>query len=228
MNEERWLASVRTFELLEFLRREHGVNRTRAGKRRLRLFACACLRRVWPLVEPAVREVVEDLEEFCDGTQPAAALKRLEERARRHGRYSLGVSEWVLRTRSALYSALAGRGDLASRAYYAGYEAAEARSRAAGEAANPHIAGKAFSEEADAQVHLLRDIFGNPFRSLKKRKFPPEVLALARAIDAGDGAAYPVLADALAELGEEQAALHCREALHVRGCHVLDWVLGRA
>jgi hypothetical protein len=37
-----------------------------------------------------------------------------------------------------------------------------------------------------------------------------------------------MLADALVDLGEEGAAAHLREGSHVKGCHVLDWVLGRA
>jgi hypothetical protein len=39
--------------------------------------------------------------------------------------------------------------------------------------------------------------------------------------------AFLVLADALADLGEEQAGEHCRLGGHVKGCHVLDWVLGK-
>jgi hypothetical protein len=38
---------------------------------------------------------------------------------------------------------------------------------------------------------------------------------------------YAVLADALTDLGEEQAATHCRQATHARGCHAIDWVLRR-
>ena len=38
---------------------------------------------------------------------------------------------------------------------------------------------------------------------------------------------YLVLADALDDLGEIAAAAHCREALHVKGCHVLDWILNK-
>jgi hypothetical protein len=52
------------------------------------------------------------------------------------------------------------------------------------------------------------------------------VVELARACHEGDHGLYPLLADALAELGEEQAARHCREPSHLRGCHVVDWVLG--
>lgn len=63
------------------------------------------------------------------------------------------------------------------------------------------------------------------------RAFPPHVEALARACyDAlpSAGGEYLVLADALEEAGEADAAAHCREGPHARGCCVLDWVLGRA
>jgi hypothetical protein len=77
---------------------------------------------------------------------------------------------------------------------------------------------------------LLREVFGNPFRPLRPRHFPAHLLELAQeCYDAfpavSDG--FPVLADALADLGEEQATEHCRQGGHVKGCHVLDWVLGR-
>jgi hypothetical protein len=36
---------------------------------------------------------------------------------------------------------------------------------------------------------------------------------------------FLILADALEDLGEGQAAAHCREKVHVKGCHVLDWIL---
>jgi hypothetical protein len=77
-------------------------------------------------------------------------------------------------------------------------------------------------------AELVREVFGNPFRPLPARKFPGEVRALAQACFDGDHAAYPVLADALADLGEDEAAEHCRLTGHVRGCHVVDWILGRA
>ena len=42
-----------------------------------------------------------------------------------------------------------------------------------------------------------------------------------------DQSHYPLMADALADLGEEAAAAHCRQPRHVKGCHVVDWILGR-
>src|SRR5262249_38256472 len=76
-------------------------------------------------------------------------------------------------------------------------------------------------------LSLLRDVSGNPFAPLPPRRFPDSVVALARVCYDGDHSAYPILADALEELGESRAGAHCRELLHARGCHVLDWVLGK-
>src|SRR5262249_55097999 len=78
------------------------------------------------------------------------------------------------------------------------------------------------------QCKLLRDISGNPFRPLSGRTFPPHVVGLAEACyaalpDVTDQ--FMILADALDDLGENWAAAHCRESLHVKGCHALDWIL---
>jgi hypothetical protein len=84
--------------------------------------------------------------------------------------------------------------------------------------------------EQAAQCHLLRDIFGNPFRPRPARPFPAEVHGLAEVCYAAFPEQSPelaLLADALQDLGEEGAATHLREGSHVKGCHVLDWVLGR-
>jgi hypothetical protein len=83
--------------------------------------------------------------------------------------------------------------------------------------------------ESAEQCRLLRDVVGNPWRPLPARTFPPHVVGLAEACHAAFpdvGAPFAILADALLDLGEEEAAAHCREPLHTRGCHVVDWVLG--
>lgn len=85
-----------------------------------------------------------------------------------------------------------------------------------------------YEEERQQQAVLLRDLFGNPVRPLRQRSFPAHVVGLGRSCNGAFPAVSPdfaILADALEELGEEQAAAHCRERLHVKGCHVLDWVL---
>jgi hypothetical protein len=93
--------------------------------------------------------------------------------------------------------------------------------------------GKSPSPWRRVFVHLLRDIFGNPFRSLT---FSPEwrtdtALALARQMyESRDFSAMPILADALQDAGcdNEDILDHCRtEQTHVRGCWVVDLVLGK-
>ena len=80
---------------------------------------------------------------------------------------------------------------------------------------------------------LLRDIFGNPFRPFH---FSPEwrtdtAVALARQIyDARDFSLMSILADALQDAGCENEDIldHCRgPGPHVRGCWVVDLVLGK-
>ena len=83
------------------------------------------------------------------------------------------------------------------------------------------------------QPHLLRDVFGNPFRPVRaeRRWLVPSVGHLANVMYSGwDFASMPVLADALEELGcdDEQILSHCRgPGPHVRGCWVVDLVLGK-
>lgn len=85
------------------------------------------------------------------------------------------------------------------------------------------------------QSELLRDIFGNPFRPIS---FAPEwrtdtATALARQIyESRDFSAMPILADALQDAGcdSDDILNHCRdpEQVHVRGCWVVDLVLGKS
>jgi hypothetical protein len=84
-----------------------------------------------------------------------------------------------------------------------------------------------------AQVALLRDIVGNPFRPvvLSRKWRTDTVLALARQMyDSREFSAMPILGDALQDAGcdDEQVLAHCRGAslTHVRGCWVVDLVLG--
>src|SRR5262249_51866038 len=87
--------------------------------------------------------------------------------------------------------------------------------------------------EGKAQAALIRDIFGNPFLPVTLN--PPcrtsIVTALAQSIY--DDRAFdrlPILADALEDAGCDNADTlnHCRQpGEHVRGCWVVDLVLGR-
>ncbi|MEZ0263629.1 MAG: hypothetical protein ACAI43_02790 [Phycisphaerae bacterium] len=93
--------------------------------------------------------------------------------------------------------------------------------------------------EGRVQADLLRDIFGNPFRpappSLGPARLPPAVVALAQSIyDARAFDRMPELADALERAGcaDADVLAHCRgqrpEGGHVRGCWVVDAILGKS
>ncbi|QJW95875.1 hypothetical protein [Frigoriglobus tundricola] len=83
------------------------------------------------------------------------------------------------------------------------------------------------------QVQLLCCLVGNPFRPAV---FSPEwrtgtALTLASQMyDSRDFSAMPILADALQDTGCDSASIldHCRgSGPHVRGCWVVDLVLGK-
>jgi len=83
-------------------------------------------------------------------------------------------------------------------------------------------------------VALLRDIVGNPFRPVV---FSPEwrtstAVAIARGMyESRDFSPMPILADALQDAGcyNDDVLNHCRDPqqVHVRGCWVVDHVLGK-
>jgi hypothetical protein len=79
----------------------------------------------------------------------------------------------------------------------------------------------------------LRDIFGNPFRpvSVSPTWLTSTVVALASQMyESRDFSAMPILADALQAAGCDNTDIltHCRQAgEHVRGCWVVDLVLGK-
>jgi hypothetical protein len=93
---------------------------------------------------------------------------------------------------------------------------------------------KDLSRAAACQTSLLREILGDPYRPavIPPCWLTPQAVALAQA--AYEERAFnrlPILADALEEAGCQDAAVlaHCRQpGGHVRGCWVLDALLGRA
>jgi hypothetical protein len=213
MTEAEWPACTDPQKMLEFLR-------GKAGGRKLRLFAVACCRRVWPqLTGPFWREAVERSERLAEGQAGPEELAILPARV---------WEEWRLPADAAARLAVSVELDAG-----AAWEVARVASWA-----NPHLSRAA---EQLAQCQLVRDIFGNPFRpvAVAPAWLTPQVVALAQAtyeqrtLPAGtlDLACLAVLADALEEAGcTEQALLsHLRSAgPHIRGCWALDLLLGES
>jgi hypothetical protein len=218
VTEKQWLAARSAESLID-----HPVCRDR---RKLRLLAVACARRMLAALppDPAFAAVVDAGEQYADDpavrSEAVAARKPLRDAARRHrGAEPIGSAVHVLTdlTADALEGLTAG---IANAVYVLGHRGAVIRTVPRTERA--------------AQVALLRDIFGNPFRpvAVSKKWRTSASLGLARSVyDSRDFAAMPILADALEEAGCDNPDIlsHCRgDGPHVRGCWVVDLVLGKA
>jgi hypothetical protein len=211
------------------LGRVHG----RASPRKLRLFAVACCRQVWRLLtDPRSRAAVEVAERYADGEaderERAAARTAALSAAGRGARQAAWAAYWAA-SRNAAES-------VENACVAAGAASAWSAAGAAGEAGGDRASAWDAAAAADnrAQAALLRDLFDDLIRppALERAWLTPPVVALAQgAYERRDAAALPVLADALEEAGCADAALlaHCRgPGPHVRGCWVVDRLLGRS
>jgi hypothetical protein len=204
--------------------------------RKLRLFAVACCRRVWPVIaDERCRRAVEVAERVADGLATheeqrvatgAANAAMLELMAAGAGSYRQWRHHHWAR---CAYLAVRPTG---SRGFVG--DVTDAAFSATRAASIPPLWTVEMPEvEQRAQADLLRDVCGNPFRPAI---FAPQwrtdtVLALARQMyDSRDFTATSILADALQDAGcdNEHILNHCRgPGPHVRGCWVVDLVLGK-
>lgn len=90
-------------------------------------------------------------------------------------------------------------------------------------------------DELEVGARTIRDIFGDPFRPVRfdLQWRTATAVALARqAYSDNEFALLPILADALQDAGCESDDIlnHCRDlsVTHVRGCWVVDLVLGKS
>ncbi len=217
MTAEQWLRCRTPEKMLRVLLRNN------AGDRKLRLFACACCRHFQRGmdVDPRLTQAILAAEEYAEGRLERSELKAVRvavEAARREDTFNKEVGLLNL----AVVETPAG--------YAARKVVNEITITCAGMCVPCETIESAQAWMKKDIVSFLRDIFGNPFQPLPSRSFPKHVIGLAQACyDAFPeiNSDYLVLADALSDLGEEQAAAHCREKRHARGCHVLDWILGK-
>jgi hypothetical protein len=210
------------------------------GERRARLFACACTRLVWHLLGAECRRAVESVERLADEgarkrwrhplpdlTATLPPLGRLPEGPTygpRDWRAAAGHSA-ARAVREAVGTPRPSLGQVLGRV-----EEALAQELWTDRNRMPEEATLAVRATRAGFATLLRCVFGNPYRSLPARTPPTHVVGLARSCSENLPAVSPdflILADALDDLGEAEAAGHCRLPAHAKGCHVLDWVLGK-
>jgi hypothetical protein len=221
MTEAEWLACTEPGRLNFWVVLTAGK---RYSNRKSKLFEVACCRQIWHIITDArCRRAIEVVELFADGVASEDDLVMAQSalRVRRSRRITVGK----------LALSVAGGSNIFSRL---GADAREVELRHAGLDPDDKTADAAAMSR---QAGLYRDIFGNPFRPVpidptwlawNDGTVPRMALAIYndRAFDQ-----LPILADALEEAGCTDADIlaHCRsEGPHVRGCWVVDLLLGKS
>jgi hypothetical protein len=217
MTEAEWLACADPRKMLEALR-------GKSSERKWRLFACAYGRAVrgsQHLLGPSTAAVAERYADGLAGDQDLASERRRN-------------ACWPEERWSVAPSAYAG-------AWGAVDWLSGARDLLRVDPDALRHCPIPLDDVVGRSLHLLRDVFGNPFRPITLDPVwqTPQVVALAQAayeqreVPAGtlDPARLAVLADALEDAGCGSADVlgHLRgPGPHVRGCWALDLLLGRA
>jgi hypothetical protein len=258
MTEAEWLECTDPDKRLCYFR-----GRLRNGfNRKIRLFACACCRRIWDhFVDERSRVAVEVAERYADGeatdeelsTAFTAAGHAHQEVFQKIGKAGACI-EWAAKYAADPIPFHGARNVIWMAATSRSYEIRRKRphewdairlflceiTRNSGPFAL--VVGKwnvkrlrqavATGAEKPIQMALLNDIFGNPFHpiTIDPTWLTPTVKVMAQAIYTDRNFdQMPLLADELEKAGcDNQEILgHCRgPGPHVRGCWVVDLVLG--
>jgi hypothetical protein len=230
-NEPDWLASENPHHLLAILERQEVK-----GGRKFRLAASACCRLVGDRLPDPLREAIEISERYADRKATYEELRSAAKRCRAAPGHSVREMQAALEVLHR--EPRMGAGGAVYHLLGCGWGGPRLDDHPPQEWWQPGIA---WSAAARAMAHIIRDIFGNPFRrpSVDRSWLTPTVTNLAavayeeRALPSGelDAARLAVLGDALEEAGCSDADVigHLRSpGPHVRGCWPLDLVLGEA
>jgi hypothetical protein len=226
VSEQEWLACEDIQLLLEYM-----VERT--SNRKFRLFGCACCRRIWDLLNEQSRNAVLVAERYADGLATEDEVE-----IARNGMTAC-CNETVLTpglpakfswaygaARLVLFDTPFWKTNSAEKwTYGAVWTAAEAAWRHNGEDGP--------ASEMCGQLALLRDVFENPYQAawIDHTDLTSTVIALvSQMYESRDFTTMPILADALQDAGCENVNIlnHCRsKGVHVKGCWVVDLILGK-
>jgi hypothetical protein len=262
MTEAEWLACDDRRQMLYLLRSltfndpQEAVPLLKAQtvRRKSQLFAVACCRRIWTLfADERNRHAVEVAERFADGQ--ASEAERAAANAASYSVYEntsppasgfpdaaqgINRSEWeAAQAATGVVLPFDEAAEAIRCADVVGEQiieaiAEEAKGKHSVRVVADYATRSATTGENAAQAHLLRCVFGNPFRPVPFAPAwrTPEVTALATAIyEERAFDRLPILGDALEDAGCTDAAIleHCRgPGPHVRGCWVVDLILGKS
>lgn len=231
MTEQEWLARTDWRELFDFIE-------GKVSDRKLRLFAVACCKTAWLLLGEDSRKAVEIAENFADGLATGKELQAVRKlflatesdqvvdiwhgRRYRHdfgGHVADENASWAAR------SALRESADLV--AWHA------IKAEKGSDFTDVEFSATLYAE-MKARRRLLHDVVGPlPFQSgcVDPHLATDTLIAAAETIyQERRFADMPSLADALEEAGciDTTILAHCRQQQeHVRGCWVVDLILGR-
>jgi hypothetical protein len=231
MNEIDWLTGTDAGAMLDYLE-------GKVSARKLRLFACACVRRYWPNLRAArgPREAVELAERSADGQAGEADMEQARQRAEQWTIDLPLFEEYAYRAAAATLIEDALEAARTVRDHMRQHVIREAAYEVIPGQDEAQINAEAAAAESRAQCELLRDIIGNPFRPFHidpcwLRWNNSAVAALVQVIsENGQYGDLPYLGDALEDAGcsDDSLLRHCRQTGgHVRGCCVVDLLLGR-
>ncbi len=229
MTEQEWLQCLEPQKMADFLdERNHGSGR------KFQLFVCGCVRRIWHLLtHECYRLAVELSEQAAEGLVTDKYIEHAWLDWIGEGDFGKGGD--------AMIAALAATGVSVRWDWEDAHQYAVCAATGASiYDLDPAKANNATLAELKAQANLFRCIMGNPFRSiaLDLAWLTPIVLSLAnaayenRVLPAGmlDNTLLAILADALEDAGCDNADIlnHLRQpGEHVRGCWVVDLLLGK-
>ena len=230
MNELDWLAGADPVAMLDHL----GGSAT---PRKLRLFACACVRRFWADFRyPIPREAVHLAERFAEGTATPEEVEAMRGQADQSAGNAPELDQYAYFAAAATLAEDAAEAARTAPEYIrqhairiAAYEMIYSENEA-------EAVARARRDEAHHQVELLNELFGNPFRPVVLELHwlawsGDVVVGMAREIEEAQRfAELPYLADALMDAGctDETILRHLRQTEgHVRGCWALDALVGR-
>jgi len=210
MTAKEWLECNDPTPMLELLRPQ-------ASERKLRLFASGiCRRHQKQMAISGLSERLDAVERYADGLISLEELTAVSQRHTTPSHFYLRANRVQQHARHVLWRLTQYHEPMFT---------------------TVTVALQGFSAKKKAiqrgRTRLLREIFGNPFRpiAVDPSWLTPTVLQFANHIyDDRDFAQMPILADALQDAGCEDTELlaHCRgPGPHVRGCWVVDLVLGK-
>jgi hypothetical protein len=218
MTEAEWQDCVNVEPMLRELHKSFGGDK-------LRLFGCVVYRRVWGYLDDNLHNLLDATEEW---TISAIGLDQWLVAWERYSN-QLHASEVPYDAQLIRRLVISSYSNVLSPVWQAAVRSRQyALSRT-----SVSLQKELTKAEKKWQAIALRDLFGNPFRpvSVDPSWLTSDVVALAtgiyeeRAFDR-----MPILADALmdASCDNDDVLNHCRQPVeHVRGCWVVDLILGK-